>query len=55
MKKIAIIVLCLLLTWIPALSESALPSVAEYAGGSISYMEAWTEYSAAMQTYTDFG
>lgn len=55
MKKIAIILLCLLLVACPALAESAIPAVAEFNGGSISYEDAYAAYSETLQSYTDFG
>ena len=55
MKKLMIILLCLLLCASPAIAESAAPVVAEFNGGSISYEEAYPIFAESLQSYTDFG
>lgn len=55
MRKIAIILLCLLLAASSALAENIPSTVAEFIGGSISYEEAYAVYSEVLQSYSDFG
>lgn len=55
MKRIFVFILTLLMICVPALGESGLPAVAEYAGGSIAYLDAWEKYSETMQIYLEFG
>lgn len=55
MKKLFVFLLCAIAAVMPATAESGLPSVAEFTGGSISYEDAYAEYSATLQTYSDFG
>lgn len=55
MKTLMIILLCLLIGICPALAESALPAVAEFDGGRISYEEAYPLFAESLQNYADFG
>ena len=55
MKKLMIMLLCLLTAALPALAEGAMPAVAEFNGGSITYDEAYPVYADTLQSYADFG
>lgn len=55
MKKLFILMLCIIALTLPAMAETDLITAAEFIGGSISYEEAYAEYAATLQTYSDFG
>lgn len=54
MKKIIIATLCLLLSMsCPGMAQSI--TAAEFAGGSITYEDAYAQFQSTMQAYADFG
>lgn len=55
MKKIISALICLLIAAVPALAEFTLPPVAEFAGGSIAYEDAYAQFETTLRSYSDFG
>ena len=55
LKTILSFFICMMLLLAPASAETSLPPVAEFAGGSISYEDAFAQFEATMRSYSDFG